>query len=102
MADVHRIYNAFKRAGYLRVPSYYDKKTRNNVCRICGWENREGHDAACSDCYYQQIEDGKQGKKIRGMPVISMNSEDYKIVRAIAEGKTEGIDFEVTIDEYAE
>lgn len=102
MADVYRIYKAFKEADYLRVPSYYDKKTRKNTCRICGWENRDGHDVACPNCFYQQTEEGKQGKKIRGMPVMSMNSEDYKIFRAIAERKTEGIDFEVTIDDYAD
>lgn len=101
VADLNRIYNAFKKADYLRVPSYYDRKTRKNTCRICGWENRNGHDVWCSNCTYRKTEEGRQGKKIRGIPVMSMNAEDYLIFRAIAEGKTEGIDFEVTIDEYA-
>ena len=100
MADLYKIYRAFQEAGYLEVPEYYDR-TRKNVCRICGWENRDRHDRTCFNCYHQHIDYGKQGKKIRGLSVASMSTEDYIIFRAIAEHKTEGIDIDVTIDEYA-
>lgn len=100
MADLYRIYRAFQEAGYLEVPDYYDK-TRKSVCRICGWENMDGHNATCSRCTFRKGQEGKQGKTIRGLPVASMSIQDYVIFRAIAEHKTDDIKLEVTIDDYA-
>lgn len=100
MADPYKIYKVFQKAGYLEVPDYYDK-TRKSVCRICGWENMDGRNRTCPRCSFQQGEEGKRGKTIRGLPVASMDIKDYVIFRAIVEHKTEGIDLDVTIDDYA-
>lgn len=101
MADPYKFYNAFKEAGYLIIPSYYDKE-HDNHCKVCGWENREGYAQDCFRCYCKQLQCGKQNKTIRGLSVASMSIEDFIIFRAIAEHKTDGIDISVTIDEYAE
>lgn len=101
MADIYRIYKKYQEAGYLSVPSYYDKE-HNNHCQICGWENRDGYARNCFNCYCQQQQYGRQNKTIRNLPVASMSIQDYLIFRAIAERKTDGIDIDVTIDDYAE
>lgn len=103
MADSNRrIYNHYKRAGYLSVPGFYDREGRDNRCKICNWYNEGGSERICLNCGDRYRKAHKANKEIHGISVRLLSREEWQVFEAIARQMLAHETPFATLEEYAE
>lgn len=95
--NLYRILDWYQEHGYIEVPGYY---SGDNHCRLCGWENRNGHGAICLDCEGRYKRDKKDGKFPMGLKYVSI--EDWLILQAIAHQMKHNEHPYATLEEFLE